>query len=313
MNNLEVFFKELVQKINKYNTIVIFRHKSPDGDALGSQFGLGKWIENNFKNKQVKYVGENTTGYLKNLFPNINQENEIKGKYLSIVVDTANTERIAGKGWDLAKDIIKIDHHPNNDNYGTLTFVDTTYSSCSEIITELILLNKKNIEKESANYLYIGVVTDTGRFLFNSVNHRTLLLASKLIETGINIENIYNTLYTKDIKIIKYSSFVTSNFKTQNNIAFFVAPKKIENKFNLKYEEVSSQVNLLLQSNNISYAVYLTWNQKDKIWKGSLRSKDKPINKIAEKFNGGGHKNASGFSLKKKKDIKKVIKEISKL
>ncbi len=314
---IENFSSKFLEKINEFNSIVIYTHINSDGDALGSQFGIGNWIESNFKDKKVFYIGDEPSENIKNLFPykklkkQIN-ENIIKNS-LGIIVDSANKERIFGSSWKKLSYVIKIDHHLNEDEYSNLSFVDPNYSSCSEIVVDLILkLNKKNkdlkfFNKNESKYLLIGIITDTGRFLHNSTNSMTLFFAHKLLEQGVELESIYNVLYNKNLNLLKFSSFVVMNHKRKNNVSYFIAPKKIEKKYNLKYQEISSQVNLLMQTSDIKYALYLTWNSDEKIWKGSLRSKGKPINVIASKFNGGGHKNASGFKLEKRSDYKKVL------
>ena len=186
----------------------------------------------------------------------------------------------------------------------------------SELIFKMAKLDSKkytSVNEKSAAYLYTGIVTDTGRFLFNSTNAKTLTIAGKLLEVNFNFSTIYNKLYKINPDLIKYNAYVTINVIKHNNVAYFVAPKNIENKFNLDYSEVSSQVNTVMKAGEIDYGVYLTWSKKEKIWKGSIRSKKKPINKLAEQFNGGGHANAAGFKLTAKKEIKNIVADLIKL
>lgn len=308
---------KIVEQINLYDNIFIYRHKSPDGDAYGSQFGLKTWIELNFKNKNVYAISIDESERLNKIFPKgISDEDkeEIIKESLVIVVDTANTKRISGNHWDKGKMIIKIDHHPQIEKYGNMEFIYDKKSSCAEIITELVIKSKLEFNGIGSKYLATGMITDTGRFVFPGVNKETFSNFSWLIKNeDVNLSEIYNVIYYKDTKSIKFSAYVMSNYKIKGNIAYIVLKKNIENKFKLKYEQVSSSVNLLMQDYSIDYAVFLSWNSKDNIWKGSLRSREKTINEVANLFNGGGHKLACGFSLKDKKEIKDVILELEKL
>ncbi len=308
---------KIVEQINLYDNIFIYRHKSPDGDAYGSQFGLKTWIELNFKNKNVYAISIDESERLNKIFPKgISDEDkeEIIKESLVIVVDTANTKRISGNHWDKGKMIIKIDHHPQIEEYGNMELIYDKKSSCAEIITELVIKSKLEFSSIGSKYLATGMITDTGRFVFPGVNKETFSNFSWLIKNeDVNLSEIYNVIYYKDTKSIKFSAYVMSNYKIKGNIAYIVLKKNIENKFKLKYEQVSSSVNLLMQDYSIDYAVFLSWNSKDNIWKGSLRSREKAVNKVANLFNGGGHKLACGFSLKDKKEIKDVILELEKL
>ena len=164
-------FKLIIAEINKANRIIIFRHEMPDYDALGSQMGLYTFIKENYPSKEVFYVGDSHRSFIPSLFPEIKEDPSIFDKpYLAIVVDTGNVKRVASNNeFRNATSIIKIDHHPNVEPFGNINCVYPSLSSCAELISLLIFSMKKRkqiISKEAATYLYIGIVGDTGRFLY---------------------------------------------------------------------------------------------------------------------------------------------------
>ncbi|NOQ50573.1 MAG: hypothetical protein GQ557_02810 [Mycoplasmataceae bacterium] len=304
---------KIISEIKKAKEIIIYRHVSPDGDALGSQYGLKAFINLNFPKINVYAINpEDET--MNGIFPEGDKlPNKIKN-CLVIIVDTANTDRISGLKWSEGTKIIKIDHHPNTDDYGDIKLVNVKYAATAEIITEIITSDPKfKIDKLIAKYLLTGIITDTGSFRYSSVSENTLLMASRLWKTNVKSQVIYDSIYRKSLKQIKYNGFVLSNFKVKNNVAYFIAPKKIESKYDVSYSYVSSSVGMLMGPIEVKYAMYVSWDQRSSFWRISLRSKAKPVNKIAQKFGGGGHTQACGLKLKNKKDIKKIMKELLKL
>lgn len=300
--------------IKKYSTIIIHRHANPDGDALASQFGLAKLIKKNYKNKKVYTVGGKIPKYLSTLFPsNDLLKDDLYKDALVIVVDTANSERIEDNRWKLGKEIYKIDHHVNIEKYAKYEIVDDKKASCAELITKLATENNLKFDKDISTALLVGIITDTGRFFYNSTSSSTFEAAEKLMSKGANLENIYSSLYKRDIKSIRFSGYVSSKYKIKKNISYIILKKRIEKKYKLDYQDISSMVNLITGADITKYSLYASYDLENKVYKISLRSKAKPINKIAEKYNGGGHKFASGAKAKSKKEIKKMIGELEKL
>src|SRR5699024_10372034 len=161
---------EILTKIKEYETIIIHRHVRPDPDAIGSQVGLRKIIQETYPNKFVYAVGEEDPSlYFLAQMDEIT-EDVYKGA-LILVCDTANTSRISDRRYELGDYIIKIDHHPNNDNYGDFNWVDTEASSTSELIDELAShIETLQMTDEAAWLIYAGIIGDTERFLFYSTS-----------------------------------------------------------------------------------------------------------------------------------------------
>jgi nanoRNase/pAp phosphatase (c-di-AMP/oligoRNAs hydrolase) len=152
--------------IRKYKRISIFFHEYPDGDALGSAYGLQKYLQNLFPNKTIKIVG---TDLLKESekFDIFDSQETVSKTFISqslgIILDTANSARVFTQQHILCDDVVLIDHHPQQEKYCSIELIDPSYSSTCEMIYELIKQTDPNhFDEVIAKYLYIGIMTDTG-------------------------------------------------------------------------------------------------------------------------------------------------------
>ncbi len=309
---------ELLGQIKKYNKIIIHRHQKPDGDALGSQFGLREVIKNKFPEKEVLVYGSKDE-YSENSISNIFKEDfdqidesTYEGA-LVIVVDTANAERIEGEYYDKGDLVFKIDHHASGDSYTEYEWVEAKTSSNCEMITRWARENELTIGKDGAKYLLTGMVTDTGRFMFNSVSDMTFHEASHLMREGAKINKIANALNDRDINFIRLQGYILSNLKFENGVSHFILPEGAEEEFGVDYNTASSLVFLLMSFTEADYAAYLSFDKINNVWKGSLRSKKRPINTLAEKYGGGGHEMASGFKIQNVEQFEEVVKDLHEL
>lgn len=182
----ERVFKDIVEAIERHKTIIIFHHIRPDGDCLGSQFGLRELILDNFKDREVIVVGDSRGqhSYLKLKHDPNPETTKIEGA-LGIIVDSNYLERIEKVELirsNLLSEIVRIDHHSNSDDLPgrVIRYVDPTFSACAEQISYLADRLNLKISAKAATYLYLGIYTDSNRFLYPSVLPRTLGLAKKL-------------------------------------------------------------------------------------------------------------------------------------
>ncbi len=310
---MNVKYKKITELIKKSDIIYLYRHVKPDPDALGSVFGLKEIIKDNFKNKRIIICGDSYP-HLNNIFPNPNINQKVKGNQtLSIICDTANTARIDGEGWNETKNIIKIDHHPNGDLYGTLNVVEETNIAAAQVVAQWAFAEKLKISKKAATYLFTGIVTDSGRFLFPQTSHKTLDISSKLMLCGVNTTKLYNKLYySSDLKHAKFKAYLISNAKISKKVASIYISEEIAKKFNMTIEDISLHANFFSGYKDVDIWSLARFDEKG--IKISARSKEKyAINKIAQKFNGGGHKNACAAIVKSKAKYKSFIKELKTL
>ncbi|MED3622729.1 bifunctional oligoribonuclease/PAP phosphatase NrnA [Bacillus thermocopriae] len=303
--------EKILEKIKQYETIIIHRHVRPDPDAYGSQGGLAAILKESFPEKNIYAVGqeEPTLHYMRRLDT---IEDEVYKGALVIVCDTANAERICDKRYSLGDMLIKIDHHPNEDPYGDLLWVDTDASSCSEMIYEFYLFGKEHglkMNDEAARLLFAGIVGDTGRFLFPSTTEKTFSYAGELIHYNFSRPELFNKMYELPPNIIKLKGYILQNFELQENgVGCVTLTKELLEEYNARPAEASLLVGILSDVKGIKAWVFFI--EEDDQIRVRLRSKGPVINTVARKFNGGGHPLASGASIYSWDDVKDVLREL---
>ena len=306
-------FKKIFKLIKKYNTIVIARHIGADPDALGSTLGLKEVILNTFKNKSVYVIGTPTSHH-----KYIGDLDEFTGDTkcaLLIVLDTPNLSRIDGANPSLYGDVIKIDHHPFIESFGGVELVDDTASSASQMVLELVNNTKLKINKEAASKLYIGIVADTNRFLFSYTTTKTFDLVSKMIkETNLNFTSLYENMYLRSLKEVRYQSYVVTNLKvTDNGLGYIVINQDLLDELDIDVATATNAVNGLNYINELYVWVIFAYDKINDNIRVSIRSRGPIINEVASHFNGGGHIYAAGARLKSLDDVDNVVKELDEV
>ena len=307
-------FKTILAKIKAYDTIIIHRHMKPDPDALGSQVGLKEMITSNFPQKMVK-----VTGYNEPSLSWLAQMDDVSDKdyegALVIVVDTANRPRIDDQRYLNGNFLIKIDHHPDEDHYGDLSYVDTKASSASEIITDFALQNQLKLSDQAARLLYAGILGDTGRFLYPATTSKTFIIASELLKYDFDFAALARQMDSFPYKIAKLQAYVFENLEIdKNGAARIILSQKILKKFNLTDAETSAIVSSPGKIDTVQvWAIFV--EQADGHYRVRLRSKSTVINEVAKRHAGGGHPLASGansYSLAENEDIYQELKNLLK-
>ena len=306
--------QQILEQIKKYDTIIIHRHMRADPDALGSQVGLKELLQYNFPEKKIKVVGYDlpTLTWLATM--DQVEDDEFEGS-LAIVCDTANTARIDDKRYLKAETIIKIDHHPNDDVYGDLSWVDTSSSSASEMITLFAQKNQLALSSEAARLLYAGIVGDTGRFLYPSTSARTFRIAAQLREVDFDFAGLSRQMDTMSFKIAKLQGFVYDHLEVdENGAARVLLTQDILKKYKVTDAETAAIVGAPGRIDTVkAWAIFV--EQADGHFRVRMRSKITPINEIAKEHDGGGHPLASGansYSLEENEIIYQKLKNLFK-
>lgn len=303
--------QKILDAIRAFNTIIIHRHVRPDPDAYGSQGGLAEIIKTSYPDKNVYTVGkeEASLNFLRRLDV---IDDSTYADALVIVCDTANQERVCDQRYLTGKMLIKIDHHPNDDAYGDIVWVETAASSTSELIYEFYLFGEDQglkMSDEAARLLYAGIVGDTGRFLYPSTSEKTFLYAGELIKYSFSRTEMYDQMYELDPHIVKLSGYVLQNFQVHvNGVASMKLNKEILAQFQATPAEASLLVSSLGSVKGLKAWVFFI-EEADQI-RVRLRSKGPVINGIAKKYNGGGHPMASGATIYQWEDACKVVKDL---
>ncbi|WP_226085481.1 DHH family phosphoesterase [Mesobacillus sp. S13] len=303
--------EQILEAIENYETIIIHRHVRPDPDAYGSQGGLAEILKASYPEKTIYTVGaeEPSLHYLRRL--DSISDDTFRGA-LVIVCDTANAERICDERYRLGEQLVKIDHHPNEDPYGDLQWVDTSASSTSEMIYEFYLTFKDKGLKMSdaaARLLYAGIVGDTGRFLYPSTTNKTFAYAGELIHYNFSRTELYDRMYELAPNVVKLNGYILQNFELlENGAAKVVMKRELLDQYSVKPSEASLLVSELGNVRGIKAWVFFI-EEEDQI-RVRLRSKGPVINTIARNYNGGGHPLAAGASIYSWDDVDKVLDDL---
>ncbi|PQE74238.1 DHH family phosphoesterase [Enterococcus faecium] len=303
--------QEIVDTIKKYDKIIIHRHLRPDPDALGSQVGLAELLRESFPEKEIRQVGETIEG-LRFLAEMQEVEDVFYQGALVIVTDTANSPRISDQRYQLAEKLIKIDHHPNDDPYGDLVWVNTKASSCSEMIAEFALMFPESLKMnvKAARLLYAGIVGDTGRFLYPSTTSRTLEIASILRNYPFDASALNREIEQMPMKVAKLSGYLYQNIQVdENGAGRIILPQEILDKYGIDDSETASIVSLPgVIDEVLSWGIFV--QQPSGYYRVRLRSKGPIINELAKRHHGGGHPLASGANAKDLAEVEEIYKEI---
>ncbi len=306
--------KKIYKKIKKYDEIVICRHIGPDPDAVCSSIALRDSIKATFPNKKVYAVGKSVSRF--KLFGELDKIDEEKlNNPLLIVLDLPNISRMDGVNIKKYKEIIKIDHHPFEDKMGNLEIIDVTACSASQLIIELIFDTKLKLTKAVAENLFLGVVSDSERFLFDYTTSKTFELISKLLnKSKINFIPLYKKLYMRPIEEIRFKGYISEHLTiTKNNFAYIKIPKTAIEEYKVDTACASNMINDFNYIKDILVWIFITYDEKNELYKINMRSRGPIINKIANKYNGGGHSYACGARIKDENDVDSLIKDLDNL
>ena len=264
--------------IKNHDVIVIHRHSNPDGDAMGSQIGLKHVLETNFPDKKIYAVGDDARRFA---FMDGSQMDEITDDVyegaLAIVLDTSAKSLISDDRYTLAETTIRIDHHIFVEDIADIDIDDTTFESCCGLVTYLVREWGLEVDSYAAKALFTGLVTDSGRFRYDSTTPRTFDLARFLLSKGFDATSIYNQLYADSYENVK---------------------KRAEFVLAIKFTPSNVWVNVTECENGVLC---------------EIRSKNYNINQIAVAHGGGGHLKASGATLKDTAEAMKVLAELDEL
>ena len=300
---------EIIKKIKEYDTIIIHRHIRPDGDAIGTSLGLRNVLRESFPEKKVYCAGGELPDYLKFLDDEDKVEDEEYNGALAIVVDTAVSDRVYDNRFLKAKEIIKIDHHIPIENYGVINYVLEEYGSCSQIVVEMCQEYPEifKVNKEAAKYLFFAMITDTGRFKFTA-DGPAFRAAAFLLDVGIDVDMLYANLYTKDKDIYKLTGWVYNNFETtENGVAYIKITQEIKKEYNVSSDDASNTINLL--DSIKGSMIWILFNEQDKEIRVRLRSRFIAVDKLGNKYNGGGHANAAGATVYSFDEADQLLKD----
>ena len=308
--------RAILNKIKEYDRIIIFRHKRPDGDAVGSTKGLREILRLTYPEKEVLLINNDYADYVAFLGSEDEQiEDEKYADALGIVIDTATVERISNPKYALCKELVKIDHHIDIAPYGDYMWIEEEKSSACEMIAEFYYTfrDELKINKDAATYIYTGMVTDSGRFRYRDVSGDTLRYAGVMLDVGIDTDIIYANLYLDSFDVLKFKSHILKKIKlTKNGVAYMYIDTATREKFGMTLEQASACVSYMDSiRDSLIWLAFI--DSGDGSIRVRLRSRFVTVSELAERYHGGGHACAAGATVYSVDEMKQLIKEADKL
>ena len=305
-------YKKIYETIEKFDNIVLARHVGPDPDAMSSTMALRDSIMLTFKNKQVYVIGSGSQRF--NYFGRLDKVDKLSNALL-IVLDTPDIRRIDGTVLSDYQEVIKIDHHPFVDKFGKLELIDDTASSAAELVLELINNTPLLMNKEIASKLYLGIVSDTNRFMFNNSTSRTFKNVSKLIDDyKLNINELYEPLYLRPFNEVKFEGYIGLNLTiTEYGVCYIKLPNSLLLEYSVDAASPGNMINNFNFIDEVLIWVFFTEDVKNENIRVSARSRGPVINEVLSHYNGGGHKYASGARVKTFEETDLIINDFNEL
>ncbi|MBR7116357.1 MAG: bifunctional oligoribonuclease/PAP phosphatase NrnA [Clostridia bacterium] len=303
--------ENIVELIKKYDTIIIHRHKKPDGDALGSQIGLKNIILDNFEGKTVYVVGDHAGRYA---FMDGSEMDEIADECyngaLAFVLDTSAKSLISDDRYTLADATVRMDHHIFVEKICDTELTDTSYESCCGLITDFADRAGLKLSSASAKALYTGMVTDSGRFRYDSTTSNTHRLASILMKEDFSTADIYRGLYSDGFENVRMrAQFVMKIEFTEAGVAYIYTTKDEVKALGVDTFTISrGMVGTMSEIKGVD--IWANFTETEEGILCELRSSMYNINRIAVKYGGGGHEKASGATLKSRDEVDAMLNDL---
>ena len=307
---------DILNLINKSNSILLLTHENPDGDAIGSVLALYDWL---CDKKNVSIVMPEVPpiyNYLKNSDAILAMSEEEFD--LAIVVDCSSIVRIGQTNNEFykCKKSIVIDHHVSNEMYGSINYVDKTYPACTQLIYYLYKNWNVEMNREIGECLLTGSLTDTNGFSNDNVTDDTMLMTADLMQLGVSLHDLYYNLLLKK-SMAQHSLMKMAiqrlEFFGDNKVVFsYISHEDMENVGAVNGDH-EGLVDIGRNIEGVDVSIFM---REDNGYNVSFRSNGIDVEKIAKKFGGGGHKVAAGakidmpFKEAKEALIKTTLREL---
>ena len=307
-------YQQILNNLNEFSKVIIHRHNRPDGDAIGSQLGWKEAIKATFPEKEVYAVGDRSEK-----FAHLGEMDEVKPtdyeEALVFVLDSAEAFLVSGDDFRLGKKVIKIDHHISREDFGDINIVDTSFESCAGLIAHIVFELDMKLSDLGAKALFTGMVTDSGRFRYDSTSPRTFRIAAMLTEYGFELSEVYNQLYIDELKMVRLRAQFALEFQvTEDQIAYMKNTKEDIERYQTDFFTISrGMVNTMAGIRGIDIWVNFTEDVANNTVVAEIRSSKYNINQVAVKYGGGGHKSASGATLANFEEANNMLIDLGKI
>ncbi|MFH1542124.1 MAG: bifunctional oligoribonuclease/PAP phosphatase NrnA [bacterium] len=307
------------QAIKDSKNVLVASHIDPDGDSLGSMLAMGQLLTQ--FGLKVDYYSEDGVPKNYRFLPGSDKvrrtptPNRIYDQLFAM--DASDISRLGDKAIfaNFCKNVINIDHHPDNTKYGDINYVALT-SSTAELVYKLSKQLGLKINRGIAENLYVALITDTGNFRYENTSPATFEMASDLLKTGINTHSITTRIYdNKNLANIKIQAEALTNLESAEDgkVAWAMVNQEMMEKYQAKSEDLIGLVDQLRSIETTEVAIL--FREEEGHVKINFRSKEKiNVSQIAKHFGGGGHIRAAGAVVRGRMDMVKneVVAEVIK-
>lgn len=303
-------FRKIFKAIKKYDTIVIARHIGVDPDAMASQLGLKEAILATFPKKQVYAVGSGGSKF--SYLGKLDHFEDDCHNALLIVLDTPDKRRVDCSNVDDFSYKIKIDHHPFVEKFCDIELIDDHSSSACQLIMEMIYATKLKSTKEVMEKLFLGLISDTNRFMFSNSSASTFKVVAKIMkEYQLDLPTLYSELYMRPLNEVRLQGYMAQNMKvTENGVGYIKITEDILNQYQADVASAGNMINNFNYIDEVLVWLAVTEDKKNDIIKINIRSRGPVINTVAERYNGGGHKLASGARVSTMEEVDCLIDDL---
>lgn len=307
-------FEEILQAIKEHQRIIIHRHYNPDGDAMGSQIGMKAILQDNFPEKEVYAVGDDPKRFA---FMDGAVMDEVEdGLYegaLAIILDCGASSLISDERYKKASKTVRIDHHIFGEKIADIEVVNTSYESCCGEVTEFALESGLKLSPASAKALYTGMVTDSGRFRYDSTTSNTFRLASELLKEKFDLNGLYAQLYADDFNYVRLrAQFVLKICFTDDGVAYIYTTKEELPTYGVDTFTISRGM-VATMSDLRGVDVWVNFTETENGVLVEIRSNKYNVQHIAVKYGGGGHAKACGATVKDKETAMALLEDLNKI
>jgi phosphoesterase RecJ-like protein len=322
-NDAKKIYREIISAIDNAETVLITSHMGPDGDSIGSQLAMARYAKE--RGKDVWVVNHGSIPEKYKFLPDVGSilnPNDCSQKQFDLIVilecpDLKRTGDVAKLVKEGAKQI-NIDHHPDNTGFGDIVLVDTKAAAVGEMLTEIFLSAGYNLDADVASLLYAAILTDTGRFRFESTTRRTMEIAGRLIDFGANprqiCDNIYFSYTESNLKLTGEAYSKVRLFEN-GKVCLISMDKKMLKGNGSALTDTEGMAEYTLYLRGVVVGALLR-EVEDDFTKISLRSRgDIDVSALAHKYGGGGHTNAAGCTMNMPlaSAEKKLLEDLEKL
>ena len=307
-------FEAIINEIRAHDTVILHRHFRPDGDAMGSQIGMKHLILENFPGKQVYMVGDGA-GYLSFMEDSVMDQipDSAFDGALSMILDCGGANMVSDNRYSLAHRTVRMDHHLYTGSFTDGEVIDSSFESCCGLIALMAMECGWKLNVTAARSLYTGMVTDSGRFRYDSTNSRTFRLASFLMEQPFDTNELYRNLYADDFEDKKRKAqFILKTQFTPNRVAYIYTTREELAQMNVSTFTVSrGMVNTMADIRGTH--IWVNFTETDEGVLCEIRSDGPNINPIAVKYGGGGHAKASGATVKDYETAMEMLRDLDNM